>query len=55
MTKVEEDEAEDDLSEAEEGEDNHSTKLRYSALSVINLDTFNMNVLRGGRRPTILK
>jgi len=59
MTKVEEveeeDEAEEDLFEAEVGEDNHSTKLRYNALSVINLDTFNMNVLHRRRRTTILK
>ena len=33
------------LSEAEEGEDRHSTRLRLNASNATSLETFNMNVL----------
>ena len=38
------------LSEAEEGEDRHSTRLRLNASNATSLDIFNMNVLRGRRK-----
>jgi len=48
--KPEEEEEEDEvISEVEEEGDNHSTKLRFKASNVTNLDIFNMNVLPGRR------
>ena len=43
------------LSEAKEGEDKHSTRLRLNASNATSLDTFNMNVLCGKIKQIMLR